>query len=89
MGGGTEAFPDLGRHCQLSDCHQLDFLPFTCHACHKVSHFYPFILRFCFTHHKKFAAPFYKKDMLNVIICYNMAIHTFVQRGYSTVKFKS
>ncbi|KAM3363928.1 zinc finger AN1 domain-containing stress-associated protein 12 [Capsicum galapagoense] len=36
MGGGTEAFPDLGRHCQLSDCHQLDFLPFTCHACHKV-----------------------------------------------------
>ncbi|KAI3474851.1 hypothetical protein Pfo_030162 [Paulownia fortunei] len=29
MGGGTEAFPDLGSHCQHSDCHQLDFLPFT------------------------------------------------------------
>ncbi|XP_015067121.1 zinc finger AN1 domain-containing stress-associated protein 12 [Solanum pennellii] len=36
MEGGTEAYPDLGRHCQLSDCHQLDFLPFTCHACQKV-----------------------------------------------------
>ncbi|WMV17504.1 hypothetical protein MTR67_010889 [Solanum verrucosum] len=35
MEGGTEAYPDLGKHCQLSDCHQLDFLPFTCHACQK------------------------------------------------------
>ncbi|KAF6143263.1 hypothetical protein GIB67_039046 [Kingdonia uniflora] len=36
MSGGTEAFPDLGRHCQNPDCHQLDFLPFTCDSCHKV-----------------------------------------------------
>nr|XP_043617367.1 zinc finger AN1 domain-containing stress-associated protein 12 [Erigeron canadensis] len=36
MGGGTEAFPDLGQHCQLSDCKQLDFLPFKCDGCHKV-----------------------------------------------------
>ncbi|KAJ0754482.1 putative transcription regulator A20-like family [Helianthus annuus] len=36
MGGGTEAFPDLGKHCQLSDCKQLDFLPFKCDGCHKV-----------------------------------------------------
>ncbi|KAJ0099643.1 hypothetical protein Patl1_21975 [Pistacia atlantica] len=36
MEGGTEAFPDLGRHCQLPDCHQLDFLPFTCDGCQKV-----------------------------------------------------
>ncbi|KAD4887922.1 hypothetical protein R6Q59_034985 [Mikania micrantha] len=35
MGGGTEAFPDLGIHCQLSDCKQLDFLPFKCDGCHK------------------------------------------------------
>lgn len=35
-GGGTEAFPDLGRHCQNSDCHQLDFLPFKCNGCNKV-----------------------------------------------------
>ncbi|KAK6155158.1 hypothetical protein DH2020_009406 [Rehmannia glutinosa] len=36
MGGGTEAFPDLGSHCEHSDCRQLDFLPFTCNACRKV-----------------------------------------------------
>ncbi|KAI3784763.1 hypothetical protein L1987_43868 [Smallanthus sonchifolius] len=36
MGGGTEAFPDLGKHCQLADCKQLDFLPFKCDGCHKV-----------------------------------------------------
>ncbi|KAL7100767.1 hypothetical protein ACP275_08G015400 [Erythranthe tilingii] len=36
MGGGTEVFPDLGRHCQQSDCRQLDFLPFNCDACHNV-----------------------------------------------------
>ncbi|KAK3013879.1 hypothetical protein RJ639_009276 [Escallonia herrerae] len=35
MGGGTEAFPDLGMHCQYSDCHQLDFLPFKCDGCSK------------------------------------------------------
>ncbi|GAV74814.1 zf-AN1 domain-containing protein [Cephalotus follicularis] len=34
--GGTEAYPDLGRHCQHSDCHQLDFLPFICDGCQKV-----------------------------------------------------
>ncbi|KAL4581660.1 hypothetical protein LXL04_006186 [Taraxacum kok-saghyz] len=33
---GTEAFPDLGRHCQLPDCNQLDFLPFKCAGCEKV-----------------------------------------------------
>ncbi|XVE67996.1 hypothetical protein DITRI_Ditri09bG0033000 [Diplodiscus trichospermus] len=36
MAGGTEAFPDLGKHCQHSACHQLDFLPFICEGCHKV-----------------------------------------------------
>ncbi|XP_062151308.1 zinc finger AN1 domain-containing stress-associated protein 12 [Alnus glutinosa] len=36
MGGGTEAFPDLGQHCQHPDCHQLDFLPFKCDGCRKV-----------------------------------------------------
>jgi hypothetical protein len=33
---GTPAMPDLGQHCSRDDCHQLDFLPFTCNACHKV-----------------------------------------------------
>ncbi|KAL3833208.1 hypothetical protein ACJIZ3_007944 [Penstemon smallii] len=36
MGGGTEAFPELGLHCQDPYCRQLDFLPFTCNACQKV-----------------------------------------------------
>ncbi|EEF44945.1 zinc finger AN1 domain-containing stress-associated protein 12 [Ricinus communis] len=34
--GGTEAFPDLGKHCQHSECNQLDFLPFQCNRCQKV-----------------------------------------------------
>ncbi|KAI5064135.1 hypothetical protein GOP47_0020805 [Adiantum capillus-veneris] len=33
--GGTEAFPELGAHCNQDDCHQLDFLPFTCDSCKK------------------------------------------------------
>lgn len=37
--GGTEAFPDLGKHCQHVDCHQLDFLPFTCDGCKQVFSF--------------------------------------------------
>lgn len=37
--GGTEAFPDLGKHCQHSECNQLDFLPFQCSACQKVCNF--------------------------------------------------
>ncbi|GJM98898.1 hypothetical protein PR202_ga15950 [Eleusine coracana subsp. coracana] len=31
--GGTEAFPDLGAHCDNPDCNQLDFLPFVCDGC--------------------------------------------------------
>lgn len=26
-------FPDLGQHCSLADCKQLDFLPFVCSNC--------------------------------------------------------
>ncbi|CAN6217543.1 unnamed protein product [Urochloa humidicola] len=33
---GTEAFPDLGAHCDDPDCNQLDFLPFDCDGCAKV-----------------------------------------------------
>jgi predicted nucleic acid binding AN1-type Zn finger protein len=33
---GTEAFPDLGAHCDREDCNQLDFLPFGCDGCGKV-----------------------------------------------------
>lgn len=34
-------FPDLGEHCQLNSCKQLDFLPVTCGLCSKT---------FCSTH---------------------------------------
>eukprot|EP00039_Didymoeca_costata_P003797 m.69700 g.69700 ORF g.69700 m.69700 type:complete len:247 (-) comp12078_c0_seq3:157-897(-) len=29
-------FPDLGKHCGVRSCKQLDFLPFTCDACGKI-----------------------------------------------------
>lgn len=45
MGEGTEAFPDLGRHCQRSDCNQLDFLPFKCDGCHQVFVSFPYYSR--------------------------------------------
>ncbi|KAG8056637.1 hypothetical protein GUJ93_ZPchr0002g26607 [Zizania palustris] len=40
---GTEAFPNLGAHCDREDCNQLDFLPFDCDGCGKV---------FCAEHRK-------------------------------------
>ncbi|THU58029.1 hypothetical protein C4D60_Mb03t09820 [Musa balbisiana] len=62
MGGGTEAFPDLGEHCQHEDCNQLDFLPFTCHGCKKV---------FCLEH-RSYAAHVCPKADHNsrfVVVC--------------------
>jgi len=35
--------PHLGKHCDLLDCRQLDFLPFLCDCCKKT---------FCLEHHK-------------------------------------
>lgn len=62
MGGGTEAFPELGGHCQHPDCRLLDFLPFDCDGCHKV---------FCLEHrtYKSHDCP--KPDQSNrkVTIC--------------------
>ncbi|KAL3526457.1 hypothetical protein ACH5RR_011113 [Cinchona calisaya] len=62
MEGGTEAFPDLGRHCQHSDCHLLDFLPFTCGACHKV---------FCLDHrsYKSHDCPKSQLTSRKVVVC--------------------
>ncbi|KAJ0043917.1 hypothetical protein Pint_19404 [Pistacia integerrima] len=62
MEGGTEAFPDLGRHCQLPDCHQLDFLPFTCDGCQKV---------FCLEHRLAKSHECQKPDINSrkVIVC--------------------
>ncbi|GLT35448.1 hypothetical protein SLA2020_099000 [Shorea laevis] len=61
-GGGTEAFPDLGSHCQHSHCHQLDFLPFKCDGCHKV---------YCLEHrsYKSHECPESEHESRRVIVC--------------------
>ncbi|KAL9232568.1 hypothetical protein vseg_007667 [Gypsophila vaccaria] len=33
---GTPVLPNLGEHCSLPDCRQIDFLPFTCDRCRQV-----------------------------------------------------
>ena len=33
---GTPEFPDLGKHCSVDICKQIDFLPFTCDRCLQV-----------------------------------------------------
>uniref|UniRef100_A0A7N0TN64 AN1-type domain-containing protein n=1 Tax=Kalanchoe fedtschenkoi TaxID=63787 RepID=A0A7N0TN64_KALFE len=60
--GGTEAFPELGRHCQRPDCRQLDFLPFKCHACLKV---------FCLEHRvqESHNCPKAGHDSRKVVVC--------------------
>ncbi|CAI9111090.1 OLC1v1011228C1 [Oldenlandia corymbosa var. corymbosa] len=60
--GGTEAFPDLGEHCQHSDCHQLDFLPFKCGGCHKF---------FCVEHrsYKSHECPKSDVNDRKVVVC--------------------
>ncbi|GAB2276583.1 Zinc finger AN1 domain-containing stress-associated protein 12 [Dionaea muscipula] len=75
-GGGTEVFPDLGRHCQLPDCNQLDFLPFTCDGCHQV---------FCLEHrsYKSHECPKSDQKSRKVIVCErcSTAIETTGQYG--------
>lgn len=62
MAGGTEAFPDLGKHCQHDECHQLDFLPFTCDGCRKV---------FCKEHisYKLHKCPNSDRNSRKVVVC--------------------
>ncbi|KAK4392458.1 Zinc finger AN1 and C2H2 domain-containing stress-associated protein 13 [Sesamum angolense] len=33
---GTPAIPNLGKHCSVEDCRQIDFLPFTCDCCRQI-----------------------------------------------------
>ncbi|XP_061371524.1 zinc finger AN1 domain-containing stress-associated protein 12 [Gastrolobium bilobum] len=60
--GGTEAFPDLGKHCQQHDCNQLDFLPFACDGCKLV---------FCVEHrsYKSHACPKSDHNSRKVVVC--------------------
>ncbi|OAY64641.1 Zinc finger AN1 domain-containing stress-associated protein 12 [Ananas comosus] len=62
MGRGTEAFPDLGAHCEHEDCNQLDFLPFTCDGCQKA---------FCLEHrtYKSHGCPGSEHRSRTVVVC--------------------
>ncbi|CAJ1967579.1 unnamed protein product [Sphenostylis stenocarpa] len=59
---GTPEFPDLGKHCSVSDCKQIDFLPFTCDRCHQV---------YCLEHRSYIKHQCTKADKqdVTVVIC--------------------
>lgn len=59
---GTPEFPDLGKHCFVDDCKQIDFLPFTCDRCHQV---------FCLEHRSfsKHQCPKADQQDVTVVIC--------------------
>ncbi|XP_042480155.1 zinc finger AN1 and C2H2 domain-containing stress-associated protein 16 [Macadamia integrifolia] len=59
---GTPQFPDLGKHCSVGDCNQIDFLPFTCDSCNQV---------FCLEHRSyvKHHCPKANKKDVTVVIC--------------------
>ncbi|KAA8518182.1 hypothetical protein F0562_015656 [Nyssa sinensis] len=59
---GTPAFPNLGKHCSVDECKQIDFLPFTCDCCHQV---------FCLEHRSyiKHQCPKANKRDVTVVIC--------------------
>ncbi|KAJ2720730.1 zinc finger, AN1-type domain [Coemansia sp. Cherry 401B] len=48
-------FPDLGEQCNLRDCQELDFLPFTCQYCKK---------RFCEAHWRAADHSCARKDLI-------------------------
>ncbi|XP_059668419.1 zinc finger AN1 and C2H2 domain-containing stress-associated protein 16 [Cornus florida] len=59
---GTPALPNLGKHCSVEDCQQIDFLPFTCDCCHQV---------FCLEHrsYNKHQCPKGNKHDVTVVVC--------------------
>ncbi|XP_062006887.1 zinc finger AN1 and C2H2 domain-containing stress-associated protein 11-like [Rosa rugosa] len=59
---GTPEFPDLGKHCSVVECQQIDFLPFTCDSCNKV---------FCLEHRSyiKHNCPKGDRQNVTVVIC--------------------
>lgn len=59
---GTPAFPNLGKHCSVDDCRQIDFLPFTCDCCKQV---------FCLDHRSygRHQCPKANKKDVTVVIC--------------------
>ncbi|WOL20564.1 zinc finger AN1 and C2H2 domain-containing stress-associated protein 16 [Canna indica] len=59
---GTPEFPNLGKHCSVGDCRQIDFLPFTCDRCSQV---------FCLQHRSyiNHQCPNGNKKDVTVVIC--------------------
>ncbi|AEC10038.1 Zinc finger AN1 and C2H2 domain-containing stress-associated protein 11 [Arabidopsis thaliana] len=59
---GTPEFPDLGKHCSVDVCKQIDFLPFTCDRCLQV---------FCLDHrsYMKHSCPKGDREDVTVVIC--------------------
>ncbi|CAN6935112.1 unnamed protein product [Brassica oleracea] len=59
---GTPEFPDLGKHCSVDYCKQIDFLPFTCDRCIQV---------FCLDHrsYMKHSCPKGNRGDVTVVIC--------------------
>nr|ACU23624.1 unknown [Glycine max] len=59
---GTPEFPDLGKHCAVSDCKLIDFLPFTCDCCDQV---------YCLDHrsYNKHQCTKADKQDVTVVIC--------------------
>ncbi|KAK1578406.1 hypothetical protein Q3G72_030053 [Acer saccharum] len=59
---GTPQFPNLGQHCSFNDCHQIDFLPFTCDCCHRI---------YCLEHrsYNQHQCPKAEKRDVTVVIC--------------------
>lgn len=78
-GSGTEAFPELGAHCQHSDCNQLDFLPFTCDACLKV---------FCLEHRtsKSHQCPKPDHNSRRVFVCETCSMSIEITNGKDNEK---
>ncbi|EPS72081.1 hypothetical protein M569_02677, partial [Genlisea aurea] len=59
---GTPAFPNLGKHCSVQECRQIDFLPFTCDCCQQV---------FCLEHRSyiKHKCPKSDSTDVTVVVC--------------------
>ncbi|KAK9671044.1 hypothetical protein RND81_12G002900 [Saponaria officinalis] len=59
---GTPAIPNLGEHCSLPDCRQIDFLPFSCDRCRQV---------FCLDHrsYTQHHCPQADSQGVTVVIC--------------------
>lgn len=59
---GTPEFPNLGKHCSIGECKQIDFLPFTCDRCRQV---------FCLEHRSygQHSCPHANRQDVTVVIC--------------------